>query len=70
MLLFSISALQNISILKILFIISSWNYCRKSRKELSSYLFSLYRRPFCKRPLNALQKAVKRTPFNGYLCCD
>ena len=65
MLLFLISALQNISILKILFIISSWNYCRKSRKELGSYLFSLYR-----RPLNALQKAVKRTPFNGYLCCD
>ena len=70
MLLFSISALQNISILKILFIIASWNYCRKNRKELRSYLFSLYRRPFCKRPLNDFQKAVKRTPFNGYLCCD
>lgn len=58
MLLFSISALQNISILKVLFIISSWNYCRKNRKELGSYLFSLYRRPFCKRPLNARRLTV------------
>lgn len=49
MLLFLISALQNISILKILFIISSWNYCRKSRKELGSYLSS-----------TVLQKTVKR----------